>query len=61
MRYRVMFSRCIEERWPFVMLIREGEGVGGGAIPYGADTAAIPAGVDHLKGGQVKIVATDGE
>lgn len=61
-RYKVMLSRCIEEKRPFgVVLIREGEEVGGGAVPYDVGTTAVLAGVDHLEDGQMNIVAIGGE
>jgi Lon protease-like protein len=44
-----------------VVLIREGEEVGGGAVPYEVGTTAVLAGVDHLEEGRMNIVAIGGE
>jgi uncharacterized protein len=56
-RYKLMIQRCIADERPFgVVLIREGQEVGGSAEPYEVGTAAIVAGVSYLEGGRMNIV-----
>ncbi|MBN1660159.1 MAG: LON peptidase substrate-binding domain-containing protein [Anaerolineae bacterium] len=56
-RYKLMIQRCIADERPFgVVLIREGQEVGGSAEPYEVGTAAIVAGVSYLEDGRMNIV-----
>jgi hypothetical protein len=55
-RYREMINRCIEEEKPFgVVLIDEGQEVGGPATPRLVGTAARITRVDRLDGGRMNI------
>jgi uncharacterized protein len=61
-RYKLMINRCLEESRPFgVVLIHEGQEVGGEALPYGVGTTAIIAGISRLEGGRMNVVAVGGE
>lgn len=55
-RYKTMINHCLEEEQPFgVVLIHEGNEVGGGAVPYHVGTTAIIAGVSRLAEGRLNI------
>ena len=57
-RYREMINRCIAERIPFgVLLIDEGQEVGGDARPHLVGTAARIVRVDRLEDGCMNITA----
>jgi uncharacterized protein len=57
-RYKLMINHCLEQQRPFgVVLIREGQEVGGGALPYEVGTTAIIAGLSRLEGGRLNIVS----
>lgn len=57
-RYRVMINRCLKLNQPFgVVLIREGQEVGGDAIPYAIGTSAYITHVQPLDGGRMNIQA----
>ncbi|MDP3766441.1 MAG: LON peptidase substrate-binding domain-containing protein [Dehalococcoidia bacterium] len=57
-RYKLMISRCIDERAPFgVVLVRSGEEVGGSAEPYDVGTTARVARVQRLPDGRLNLVA----
>jgi len=57
-RYREMIERCVEEDIPFgVVLIEEGDEVGGSAKPYPIGTAARIVKVDRLADGGMNITA----
>jgi hypothetical protein len=56
-RYKVMINRCLEESRPFgVVLIREGQEVGGGAEPYRVGTTSVIAAVTHTDDGRMNII-----
>jgi Lon protease-like protein len=58
MRYREMINRCVAERIPFgVVLIDEGQEVGGEVQPYHVGTAARIMRVDRLDDGCMNITA----
>lgn len=57
-RYRLMIGRCLEQRQPFgVVLIREGEEVGGPAVPYEVGTTAVIQQLLRLEGGLMLLSA----
>lgn len=57
-RYREMIDRCLEERIPFgVVLIAEGNEVGGPALPYKIGTAARIVRKDRQPDGRLNIKA----
>lgn len=57
-RYREMINRCVTERIPFgVVLIDEGQEVGGDARPHQVGTAARIVRVDRLEDGCMDITA----
>ncbi|MCC6455153.1 MAG: LON peptidase substrate-binding domain-containing protein [Caldilineaceae bacterium] len=57
-RYREMIERCVQEDIPFgVVLIEEGDEVGGSAKPYPIGTAARIVKVDRLADGGMNITA----
>jgi Lon protease-like protein len=61
-RYKLMLSHCLEEERPFgVLLIREGEEVGGSAVPYRVGTTTVIAGVNRLEDGEMNIVTIGNE
>jgi uncharacterized protein len=56
-RYRLMISRCIEEQKPFgVVLIREGQEIGGHAVPHLVGTVAAIESAYRLADGRMYIV-----
>ncbi|MCL7454657.1 MAG: LON peptidase substrate-binding domain-containing protein [Anaerolineae bacterium] len=56
-RYKRMIDLCLEEKQPFgVVLIREGEEVGGSAVPYEVGTTATIQGVSRQDDGKMSIV-----
>lgn len=56
-RYKLMINRCLEESRPFgVVLIREGQEVGGGAEPYRVGTTSVIAAVTHTDDGRMNII-----
>ena len=56
-RYKLMIGRCIEKEAPFgILLISEGQEVGGGAIPVDVGTSARVRQVEKLEGGQMNLV-----
>ena len=58
-RYRSMIQTCIEFERPFgIVLIRNGEEVGGMAEPYMVGTACRVTHVTHLEGGRMDIRVT---
>ncbi len=58
LRYREMINRCIDEKSPFgVVLIDEGQEVGGDAQPHRIGTAARIMRVDRLDDGCMNITA----
>ena len=60
-RYKTMIGDCLDSESPFgVLLIREGQEVGGGAIPFRLGTTARIVHVDHLEGGRMNLI-TQGE
>ncbi len=57
-RYQKMINECIDKSWPFgVVLIREGEEVGGSAVPYQVGTTARVTQVERLDDGRLNIVS----
>jgi Lon protease-like protein len=57
-RYREMINRCIDEEIPFgIVLIQEGQEVGGGAIPHQIGTAARIQKVARAADGTMNITA----
>jgi Lon protease-like protein len=61
-RYKLMINRCLEEERPFgVVLIHEGEEVGGHAIPYDVGTTSVIAGVTRYDDGRMNIVSLGNE
>jgi Lon protease-like protein len=55
-RYWLMVRRCLDEGLHFgVLLIREGKGVGEGAVPYDVGTTARIAQVEPLPNGRMNI------
>ena len=61
-RYKLMINRCLEEERPFgVVLIREGQEVGPGAVPYSIGTTAMIAQVNSLEEGRWNIITIGGE
>lgn len=61
-RYKIMVNRCLEESRPFgVALIREGQEVGGGAVPYEVGTTSVIAAVTHTDDGRMNIIAIGNE
>jgi Lon protease-like protein len=61
-RYKQMIGRCMEENCPFgVVLIRQGEEVGGGAIPHHVGTTAVIAGASQTKDGRYNLVTIGSE
>ncbi len=56
-RYKQMIGDCLDNQSPFgVLLIREGQEVGGGAIPFRLGTTARIVQVDHLEGGRMNLM-----
>jgi len=56
-RYKRMIDVCLEEKQPFgVVLIREGQEVGGCAVPYEVGTTATIQGVSRQDDGKMSIV-----
>ncbi len=56
-RYRQMIERCLRDEAPFgVLLIREGQEVGGPAVPFEVGTRAQVAQVHRLEDGRMDIV-----
>jgi len=56
-RYKVMINHCLAENRPFgVVLIREGQEVGGGAVPYKVGTTSVIAAVTHTDDGRMNII-----
>jgi len=56
-RYKLMVNRCLEESRPFgVVLIREGQEVGGEAVPYEVGTTSVIAAVTHTDEGRMNII-----
>jgi Lon protease-like protein len=56
-RYRLMVNRCLEEQRPFgVVLIREGQEVGGSVTPHKVGTTTVIAGVSRLEDGRMNII-----
>ena len=61
-RYKLMIARCLLEQQPFgVLLIREGEEVGGPATPYSVGTTSIITGASYLEDGRLNLVAVGHE
>ncbi|MFC2031115.1 LON peptidase substrate-binding domain-containing protein, partial [Chloroflexota bacterium] len=61
-RYKLMITRCLEEKRAFgVLLIRTGSEVDGAAVPHEVGTTAEIAGAKQLDDGRLKIVAVGGE
>lgn len=61
-RYRELIGRCLDERRPFgVVLIREGEEVGAGAVPESVGTEARIHAVQQIAGGHLIVLAVGGE
>lgn len=55
-RYKLMIGECIKENRPFgVVLIREGDEVGGEAIPYNVGTTAHVTQMETLGDGRMQI------
>ena len=60
-RYRQLISECVDAAEPFgVVLIREGEEVGGTAVPYELGTTAGIESVEPDAEGRVRLHATGG-
>jgi len=56
-RYKLMINRCVEKKQPFgVVLLREGQEVGGDAVPHDVGTTAVIQGVSQLDDGRMNIV-----
>ncbi len=56
-RYKLMINRCLEEERSFgVLLIREGQEVGGSAMPYDVGTTTTIAGLSRFEDGRMDIV-----
>jgi Lon protease-like protein len=56
-RYKVMVNHCLAESRPFgVVLIREGQEVGGGAVPHEVGTTSVIAAVTHTDDGRMNII-----
>ncbi len=56
-RYRLMIGRCLEEHAPFgVVLIRDGEEVGGSAEPYDVGTSARISRLQRLDDGRMNLL-----
>lgn len=61
-RYKLMINRCLEEGAPIgVVLIREGEEVGGPATPYQIGTLAAITETDRQENGELDIIAVGQE
>jgi Lon protease-like protein len=61
-RYKLMIHRCLEEQCSFgVVLLREGQEVGGGAVPHAVGTTAVIAGVSRLGDGRMNIATVGSE
>ncbi len=61
-RYKLMINRCLEQERPFgVVLIQDGEEVGGGAVPYEVGTTALIAKASRMEDGRMNIVTIGGE
>jgi Lon protease-like protein len=61
-RYKLMIERCLEQDGPFgVVLIREGEEVGGSAVPYQVGTTTVIAAVTRLDDGRMNVVTIGSE
>jgi Lon protease-like protein len=61
-RYKEMIGLCLTEKRPFgVVLIREGEEVGGAAMPYEVGTTAYITTVQKLEDGRLNLVCTGGQ
>jgi Lon protease-like protein len=60
-RYKKMIGDCLDSRSPFgVVLIREGQEVGGGAIPFRMGTSARILQVERMEDGRMNLI-TQGE
>ena len=56
-RYKLMINRCVEKKQAFgVVLLREGQEVGGYAVPHDVGTTAVIQGVSQLDDGKMNIV-----
>ena len=56
-RYKLMIQHCIDEERPFgVLLIREGQEVGGTVVPYTVGTSTLIASVTRTDGGRMNII-----
>jgi Lon protease-like protein len=56
-RYKLMIQDCLDDDRTFgVLLIREGQEVGGSALPHTVGTTALIASVTRLDGGQMDII-----
>jgi hypothetical protein len=61
-RYKLMIDHCLEEELPFgVVLIRDGQEVGGQAVPYEVGTTAVIAAVTRLTHGRMNIATVGSE
>lgn len=61
-RYKLMINRCLAEGRPFgVMLIREGQEVGGEATPHEVGTTCVIAAVTHMDDGRMNIITIGNE
>lgn len=57
-RYRKMINQCIDKSWPFgVVLIQDGEEVGGPTVPHPVGTTARVTQVERLDDGRLNIVS----
>ena len=60
-RYKLMIGECIDNNLPFgVVLIKEGQEVGGSAIPYQIGTTALIIKVERMDGGGYYIESKGG-
>lgn len=58
-RYKLLIRECAQENAPFgVVLIREGQEVGGPATPFDVGTTARIRGVQPLDGGRLNVLTT---
>jgi Lon protease-like protein len=61
-RYKEMIGFCLAEKSPFgVVLIREGQEVGGSAKPYDVGTTAYVTSVHKLEDGRMNLICTGGQ
>jgi Lon protease-like protein len=61
-RYKEMIALCLAEKRPFgVVLIREGDEVGGGATPCDVGTTAYITTVQELEDGRMNLICTGGQ